>query len=256
MQRKILSLGLMSVLLWGASCTTHYTLTTIDRTRVLIDNRYDAHPDVQAAAFLAPYEVKVDSMMKPVVGHAGCDLTVDRPETPLSNLLADVLIWASSQYNEKPDFSVYNIGGIRASLAQGDVTIGDILEVAPFENKICFLTLTGEKVQELFSQIAIQGGEGVSRGIQLVITKDGKLISGKLNGKDINPKATYRIATLDYLAQGNDRMVAFKAKTDVNQPDGEQNNIRYLIMDYFREQAKQGKAVTAEVEGRVKIKED
>ena len=256
MQRKFLSLGLLSVLLWGASCASHYTLTDIDRTRVLIDDRFDARPDAQAAAFMAPYNVKVDSMMKPVVGRAGCDLPADRPETPLSNLLADVLIWASSNYNEKPDFSVYNIGGIRASLAQGDVTIGDILEVAPFENKICFLNLTGEKVKELFSQIALQGGEGVSRGVQLVITKNGKLVSGKLNGKDIDPNASYRIATLDYLAQGNDRMVAFKSKTDVNQPEGEQNNVRYLIMDYFRDQAKQGKDVTAEIEGRIKIQED
>ncbi len=255
MRLNFLSLGILSALLWSASCTSHYQLASIDRTRVRIDNRFDANPDAAAAAFLAPYQVKVDSMMKPVVGQAGGYLYADRPESPLSNILSDVLMWAAKGYGEAPDFSVYNIGGMRAALAEGNVTIGDVLEVAPFENKICFLTLTGEKVMELFSQIAVQGGEGVSKGVNLEITKNGTLRSALLNGKPIDTAAKYRIVTLDFVAQGNDRMEAFKAKIDVNQPVAEENNVRFIIMDYFRAQAKQGKTVTGEIEGRVKIVE-
>ncbi len=253
MRLKLLSLSLLSLLVWCGACTSHYELAGIDRTRVLIDNRFDARPDAQAAAFIMPYQAKVDSMIKPVVGRVGSYLFADRPESPLSNLLTDIMFAAAEKYNEHPDFAVYNIGGMRAALAEGEVTVGDVTEVAPFENKICFLTLTGEKVKELFQQIAIQGGEGVSRGVKLVITKDGKLVSGTLNGKEIDPNASYRIATLDYLAQGNDRMVAFKAKTDVNQPEAEENNIRFIIMDYLREQMAKGVTVDAKVEGRITI---
>ena len=46
-------------------------------------------------------------------------------------------------------------------------------------------------------------------------------------------------------------MTALKEKTNVNSPTEESNNIRYIIMDYFREQAAQGKAVEATVEGRI-----
>lgn len=64
--------------------------------------------------------------------------------------------------------------------------------------------------------------------------KHGRLLSAKINGRDVDPKASYRIVTLDYIAQGNDKMEAFKAKTAVVSPQSEENNVRYLIMDYFR----------------------
>ena len=230
-------------------CRSHYEVREISRSRILIDSRYDT-PHSEAMVFLAPYARKVDSLMSPVVGTAVRDLDVHRPESSLSNLLGDILIWGSARFGERPDFAVYNMGGIRAALAKGDVTIGDILDVAPFENKLCLLTLTGEKVTELFTQIAMVGGEGVSHGVALVISKDGKLVSATLDGKPIDPTASYRIATLDYLAQGNDKMEAFKAKTNLISPQTEENNVRYIIMDYFRAKG----TVDARTEGRIVVK--
>ena len=130
------------------------------------------------------------------------------------------------------------------------MTYGNVVDVAPFENKICFLTLTGDKLMELFAQIASRGGEGVSRGVQMRIS-DGKLQSATLNGKPIDPNESYRIATLDYLAQGNDGLLAFKDGTNVLSPQTEENNVRFVIMNYFRAEAAQGRAVSAEVEGRI-----
>ena len=72
--------------------------------------------------------------MSPVVGHSAKVMIAERPESPLSNLLSDILVWAGNKYGERPDFGIYNIGGMRASLPQGEVTFGHILEVAPFEN--------------------------------------------------------------------------------------------------------------------------
>ena len=88
---------------------------------------------------MSPYKGKVDELMSPVLGRTPTPLVSGRPESPLSNLLSDILVWSGKLYGEKPDFGVYNIGGIRASLAQGDITIGDVFDVAPFENKVCFL---------------------------------------------------------------------------------------------------------------------
>ncbi|MBP5277790.1 MAG: 5'-nucleotidase C-terminal domain-containing protein, partial [Prevotella sp.] len=96
-------------------------------------------------------------------------------------------------------------------------------------------------------------GEAVSHAVKMVMTPDHQLKSVLLNGKPIDPKATYRLATIDYLAQGNDRMDAFKSKTDVNSPQEDSNNLRYIIMDYFREQDKLGKVVDAQIEGRITI---
>ena len=251
MKKIFIFAAIAGLLLAVSSCRSHYVLKGIERSRILIDQRYDASPDAEAMAFLAPYKHVVDSMMGPVVGETDHYMAAGRPEGELSNLLSDILIWGSKKFNETPDFAVYNIGGMRAALVKGKITYGDVLEVAPFENKLCLLTLSGEKVMELFEQIAMRGGEGVSHGVQLVITKDGRLKSARLNGKEIDPRASYRIATIDYVAQGNDRMEAFKAKTNLLSPQGKENNVRFFIMDYFREQQRQGKTVSAKLEGRI-----
>ena len=193
--------------------------------------------------------------MGPVLGKVARDMSAERPESPLSNLMADILMAMADEYGEKPDFGIYNIGGIRASLLKGEVTYGDVLDVAPFDNKICFVTLTGEKVLELFRQIAKRGGECVSHGVELVISPKGELLSARLNGKDIDPKASYRATTIDYVAQGNDGMTAFKSGTDLNSPQEEKNNSRNVIANYFRRMTASGKAVDAQMEGRITVKE-
>lgn len=232
-----------------ASCRSHYAVVDVNRTRILVDDRYDVGESDPSAKFIAPYKQKVDSMMKPVVGEAAHYMVAMRPESGLSNLLADILVWGAAQMNERVDFAVYNMGGIRAAIAAGKVTKGDIVDVAPFENKLCVLSLKGDKVMELFAEMAASGGEGVSHGVALRISGDGRLLSAKLNGGDVNPLAVYRVATLDYLAQGNDKLEAFKAKTDTICPQDESNNVRYIIMDYFRQKGK----VSSQVEGRIVV---
>lgn len=254
MYKKSLLFLIVPAVLGVSSCRQHYELTDISRTRILVDSCYDVSPDKEAQAFLAPYQHKVDSIMSPVVGETAEYLSSHKPESPLSNLLADILLWGGNSYKENVDFALYNVGGIRAAFAKGKVTYGDIVDVAPFENKICFLSLTGANVRELFSEVAKLGGEGLSHGVNLVITKEGRLLEAKINGKDIDDNAIYRVATLDYLAQGNDGLDAFKRGTAVVSPKGTDNNVRYIIMNYFREQMARGVAVDSKVEGRIIIR--
>ena len=252
--RQCLTCAGMACLLVLSSCHSTYHLTNVSRSRILIDSRYDAQPDAQAAAFVKPYAHKVDSIMGPVIGRSAHEMAAKKPESDLSNLLSDILLWSGASFKENPDFAVYNMGGIRASLPVGDVTYGDVLNVAPFENHICFLTLTGDKVLQLFREMAVRHGEGVSKGVRLVITKDGQLQSATIGGQPVDTTRNYRIATLDYLAQGNDGLTAFKAKTNVVSPQEEQYDIRYIIVNYFRQLAQQHKAADAQVEGRITIK--
>lgn len=251
--KKYLFLAGCSIFFMLSACTTHYKLTDVSRTRILVDRTYESPVDAKAMAFLAPYKEKVDSFMSPVVGNCAHDMSVSRPESTLSNLLPDVFIFMSKNYGERPQFAVYNMGGIRAGLSKGPVTFGDVLDVAPFDNKITFLTLTGEKVTELFQQIAKRGGEGVSEGVKLVISKDGNLISATLYGKEIDPKAEYRVATIDYLAEGNDGLTAFKSGTNIKSPADEKDNARNVIANFFREKRAKGQTVSSKVEGRITI---
>ena len=250
---RAFSSAALALLMASPAFAQQYKVAKVERTRILIDKHWDAQPDAEALKFIAPYKNKVDSIMGPVVGSIAHDMTRHRPESELSNLLCDILVWGGKAFGEEPVFAVYNMGGIRSNLAKGKITVGDVNDMAPFENKICFLTLTGEKVTELFQQIAHRGGEGLSHAVRLVITKDGKLKSVTLNGEPIDHNKTYRIATLDYLAEGNDQLVAFKSGTNVVSPKAKENNVRYIIMDYFREMAKQGKSVESRMEGRCEV---
>ena len=189
MSYKQYLLGAFAIMTIASCAPKHYHLTSVERSRIIIDSRYDQNPDEKAAAFLAPFKKVNDSIMAPVVGQVAHNMHATRPESDLSNLLADILIWAARDYNEQPDLAVYNMGGIRADLTKGDVTYEDVLSVAPFENKICFVTLTGEQLMLLFRQMAYRGGEGVSKGVELVITSanlGGELVSARLHGKEID----------------------------------------------------------------------
>jgi 2',3'-cyclic-nucleotide 2'-phosphodiesterase (5'-nucleotidase family) len=242
------------MLLTGA-CKSHYKVVSVERTRLVVDSRYDA-PNAQAMEFLKPYKAKVDSVMGPVVGRSAKYMTAQRPEGTLSNLLSDIMVWGGKFYDEKPDFGMYNIGGVRADLPKGKVTYGDVLDIAPFENKIAFTTLSGQEVLDLFAEIASVGGEGVSHSVRMTISNDGKLLSATLNGQPVDPKRDYRLATIDYLLGGTDKMSAFKKGRKVNSPQEVSNNTRFIIMEYFRHLTKQGLQADAEIEGRIVVKHE
>ena len=258
MNIKHLFLSGMALLTIAGCAPKHYQLASVERTRIIVDSRYDQNPDAAAAAFLAPYQRVNDSIMGPVLGQVAHNMHAKRPESDLSNLVADILVWAAKDYNEQPVLGIYNMGGIRADLTKGNVTYGDVLDVAPFENKICFLTLTGAQMMELFQQIAYRRGEGVSKGTELVIKMDadgkhGQLVSARLYGQEIDPSAEYRVATLNYLREGNDGMPALRQGTNVVSPTDASNNTRYLIMNYFKDHKARGEVVDSQVEGRIKV---
>lgn len=224
-----------------------YRLAGVKAGRYEVTKVLDARPDSGALRIVAPFRQAVDSMRAPVLGESEMAMRADRPESLLSNFVSDVLREASVRVGKKADIGMCNIGGLRSAMPQGTVTYGDVLEIAPFENRLCVLTLTGEKLMELTEQIAAVGGEGVS-GLRLAITVDGRLLSAEVNGKPIDRHALYTIATLDYLAEGNDKMYAlkehvYKAATDIP--------VRDLIVEAIRRAHAEGRKVTAKMEGRI-----
>lgn len=251
--RKNLLLTLTICMIAAAASAQKYRVSGVKRTRLTVDSTYDACKDNATAVFLVPYKSIIDSIMLPVVGRLECAAEIDKPESRMTNLMADIMLWSGVLCGEKIDVGVYNIGGIRSPMAAGDVTYGDVLSVAPFENKVCFLSLTGDALIELFSQMAFTGGECVSKGVNLVFTKDAKLKSAKLNGQDILPERKYRIATNDFLAQGNDKMLAFKKKTDFVVLDDKAYNAREVMVKYFSYMKEHGLKVNPQVEGRVVV---
>lgn len=187
--------------------------------------------------------------MSPVIGRSEIEMEAHRPESTLSNFAADILRQSVIAYRGRPaDVAVTNVGGLRSSLPKGNITSGDIYEIFPFENSLCILEMSGKSLKDLFVQIAKLGGEGLS-GARLVITHDGMLKEATVGGVPIKEDKIYLVATIDYLAEGNDGMKAF---WEAREKDCPENTImRRLVVDYIKKMTKENKAITSAIEGRI-----
>lgn len=235
-----------------SSCKSEKKITIIG-SRTEMTAEWDTMPNEKAMEVFAPYKARVDSIMDPVIGKSAIDMTAKRPESLLSNLVADVLRNSATPYIGRPaDIAIINVGGLRNSLSAGDITYRTIYEILPFENSLCILSLKGKDVKELMKDIIKVGGEGLSN-VHMTVNKDMDIIDVKVGNAPINDEQLYEIATVDYLAEGNDRMTAFKKAE--KRLCMEEATIRDIFMEYVKSEAAQGRSLTAQMEGRVTILE-
>jgi len=121
----------------------------------------------------------VDAQCKAIVDEASADLLpvfnvvigndtkaytsgqVDSPygESQLGNWMADVV----KNYSGSPaDVGIVNNGGIRLSpVPAGDVTVGTIFNIMPFDNTVCTTTMTGAQLKKIFEQAVKTDGVGI-----------------------------------------------------------------------------------------------
>ena len=255
MKRQVTKLFLgvaLSGLLMLGSCHSSYELTKVEGRMIAIDSVWDDRPDTRAIALLTPYKAKIDSMMYRVMGVSEMAMEKGHPESLLSNLVADVIRESATQVLGKPaDMGLVNMGGLRNILPEGEITCGAIYEILPFENSLCVVTLKGSSLRELFKNIAVKGGNGVS-GIHLDINSDNELIEGTIGGAPVEDNKLYTVATIDYLADGNDGMEALIQSTTRECPPGA--TLRQIFMDYVDRQTAAGKKITSRLDGRVTVK--
>ena len=217
--------------------------------RIEVTSALDANPNAQALDIIAPYKVSVDSVMSPILGMSRVAMTPKRPESLLSNWAADVLVEGSTATGlPAADMGLVNIGGLRNNMPEGVVTCGDIILISPFENELVVLEMKGKHMLELMRNIAAVGGEGVSSSVRMVISKDRKLISATINGEEISRKLTYTVATLDYLAEGNDKMFALKKAK-------KRHDIGLKTREVLMESVIKHRIIESKMEGRIVISE-
>ena len=85
------------------------------------------------------------------------------------------------------------MGGLRNILPKGDITVGEIFEILPFENSLCVLTMKGTDMKRLFKAIASLHGEGVS-GIRMEISKEGELLNVTIGGQPVKDDQSYTLS--------------------------------------------------------------
>ena len=234
------------------SCTQKEQTLRIEAGNIKVTAIENKSGAAEVRAILERNKAYVDSIKSPVLGEAAVALEKYIPESPLMNFAADALMEMAQLHSEqKIDIAITNKGGLRSNIAAGTVTFGDVYNVFTFENRLALLTLTGEQLTLLCKEIAKVGGEAIS-GMRLEITKDGKLVDATVNGKTIEPQATYRIATLDYLAQGNDNLTTLAQGADL---EVTKLLLRDLMVEYIKKETANGRKISAACDGRITVKE-
>jgi hypothetical protein len=124
------------------------------------------------------------------------------PESELTNLLADMLLFESRQIWDSIDAALLNPGGIRAGFPADTLRLMHVMEVLPFPNRLDRITLTGGDLKQLLDHWAAKGGVAAS-GLRMTI-KEGKATDILVGNEPIQLNQTYRIALPDYLVDGGD----------------------------------------------------
>lgn len=208
-------------------------------------------PDSSATLIISPYKNQIDVKMNEIIGYSDYSLSKAQPEGLLNNYVSDlVLNYLRTHYSENNinyDISVFNNGGLRASLPRGAIKVGDIYKLMPFENEVVVLEISGNNFYELIKYIVENGGVPFA-GMRILANKN-EIISVKINEKDFDPNRTYNVITSDYLANGGDKMFFFSNPISYKSLD---ILLRDLIIEHFKNLLKEDKQIEAKLDGRLR----
>ncbi len=168
-----------------------------------IDADLPSSGEAELAAIIAPYKEELSGQMNEVVGELPETMRKGSPESTLGNWLADLLYAEAAAHFDRPiAFAVQNAGGIRVpELAAGPLTVGKVYELMPFDNTLVLSTMNGATLQQFIDHMAAGGGWPVSKQLRYTISGD-KATKVTIDGKALDPAASYTIALPDYVANG------------------------------------------------------
>lgn len=175
------------------------------RSRIIIPYADSIGSDSGMAALVLEARHRTDSLANQPVASLKIPMPRGGNQFPLGNLMADAFRNAL-----RTDIAITNNGGIRAGLPAGPVGYAQVFEVDPFGNQLVRLRLTGRQVRELIEAALVRGSPS-AHVAGLRATWDSSRPAGRrvreirlLNGRRLDDRATYTLATSDFLAGGKD----------------------------------------------------
>ncbi|NOZ60988.1 MAG: bifunctional metallophosphatase/5'-nucleotidase [Calditrichaeota bacterium] len=158
--------------------------TVVSLNQKLVANEVHT-PDPGIQAVIEKWKARVDATLSEVIGYA--DSEIGSRSNEMYNMICDSWL----EMFPEADISCTNIGGIRQSIPAGEITLGTIVGVLPFENQIISLDLTGSQVIDV-TQYLIVGGMTRIDGYKLA------------DGTPLVENGIYKVLTTDYLYSRSD----------------------------------------------------
>lgn len=208
---------------WEHGKTLGIIDVTVDAGKIVACNGRleDIHPnssrgDAEVASLVRVYDDQVQATLGRVIGQAGIDLNqegIRQRETNLGNFVADIV-----RQSAGADAAIINSGSIRTGIRKGPITMKQIYAALPFNNYIVAVRFVGRQLRDTLEH----GVSGVERGegrfpqvsglrftIDLAKTAGQRVGDVTVNGKPLDDRQEYTVATLDFMAAGGDGYRAF-----------------------------------------------
>jgi 5'-nucleotidase len=184
-------------------------------------------PDADIAARVAEMGAPIEEMKQRVVANSAAAIEGDRAvcrvqECAMGNLVADAML--ARVADQGAQIAIANSGGLRASIDEGEVTMGEVLTVLPFQNTLSTFEITGQTVIDALENGVSQVEEVKGRFPQVaglrftwdpsVAPNEGRIIDVMVAEGDgfvpIDPNKTYLVVTNNYVRNGGDGYSMFE----------------------------------------------
>lgn len=190
------------------------TRDIVEKSAIIVTTYADAGPglapDTEVSKLVGEAEAVVAPLVNQLVAYVANDITRTESqagESSLGNLIADAQRAAMNT-----DFAFMNPGGIRADIAAGELTWGELFTVQPFGNDLVRMELSGAQIVQLLNQQ--WQGQAFARILKtsgLVYTWDNARPVGdrivdvkKVNGDPLNLAINYSVTVNSFMATGGD----------------------------------------------------
>lgn len=166
--------------------------------------------DAAIKAVINADQKEIAAVKNEVIGKAVGDLWHQKEQVSvLGQWVADIM-----RRQTNADFAFQNGGGLRTDIPAGDVSVGKLWEVIPFDNTLIQMDLQGSQVLSILQHGINNPNIGSIQysGMKVVYDLNSKSITGVTlpDGSMLNPEKTYRVVTNDFMAEGGDGYSMFR----------------------------------------------
>lgn len=238
-------------------------LTKVEGEPILLDN--SVPEDEAIAARITELAKPINALRDKIVGELPAAIDAAREncrakECEMGNVVADAML--DRVKNQGITIAIANSGGLRASIDKGQLTMGEIISVLPFQNTLSTFQLKGADVVAALENGASQYEEVAGRFAQVAGLKytvdpaaePGNRISDVLVLSDgewqpIDPEETYGVVSNNYLRAGGDGYAVFETNGQNAYDFGP--DLAEVLGDYL---VAQGEGFAPELDGRIIVK--
>lgn len=207
----------------------------------------DIKPDTSIENFIKPYKIQLEAKMNRVIGYSKIELTKNDGESTLGNFVSDAILKKTNQiYSQKIDMAAVNNGGLRTALPKGDITVGNVFELMPFENELVVLTLTGSQTLKYFEFQAQKKTHVANTKVKIDKSKNFPkevFIGGVL----LDTTKTYTISMSDFMANNEPIWLKDLPKTSTS------ILLRDLLIENIENSLSKKDTLNPKIEGRLII---